>query len=69
MKGKQLEMAAKIVTSVNEMMKYSITAYCTLHFFTWPYDVHRGKCYYSYSHTAVGTMSASESGLDECHQV
>ena len=44
MKGKLLEMAAKIVASVNEMMKYSPTAYCILHMcFTLLHVIHTEK--------------------------
>lgn len=45
MKGKLLEMADReIVSSVNEMMKYSPTACCTLHIcFTLLYVIHREK--------------------------
>lgn len=68
LEGKLREMAAMIVASVNEMMKYSSTAYCTLHIgFTLLCHSQRkkeGKCYHSNSDTAIGTLDASESGLD-----
>lgn len=44
LKRKLLEVAGKIVASVNEMMKYSPAAYCTLHIcFTSLYAIHREK--------------------------
>lgn len=71
LKRKLLEMAAKIVASFNEMMKYSPTAYCTLHIFTLLYVIQREKRSEMLSqlqlHTAIGTLNASESGLDDYH--
>lgn len=68
MKGKLREMVAKIVASVNEMVKYSSLAYCTLLLHT---GVHTGKnkeyCYRSCTYMAIGTWDARESGFDDYH--
>lgn len=70
LKGKLREMAAMIVASVNEMMKYSSVAYCTLHICS-TCVIHRGKKegkgYDSKSYMALETWDACESGLSNYH--
>lgn len=67
-------MAAQIVASVNEVMKYSPTVYCTLHICSTSvrvthWEKQREVRNRGYGRTPIGTLRARDGGPDSRHYV